>query len=114
MIKRKILDVEVDEYVDFYDTIDGKTPTGVIDAMQYYIDKFKDRDVYFSIEHYGYDGGKELKIRERRLENDKEFDKRLKEHEKENARQLKIKEKKEEKELAEYERLKKKFEGVEK
>lgn len=114
MIKRKIVDVSIDDYVDFYDVLDNKTPKQVIDVMQLYLKEYKDRDVYFNVDCYGYDGGKELKLRERRQENDKEFNQRLKEHEKETARQLKIKEKKEEKELAEYQRLKKKFEGAEK
>ena len=78
MSKRQIVDVEVrDCYVDFYDVIDGQTPEQIIEKMEYYRQRFKDRDVYFSVESYGYDGGKELKLRERRPETDNEYEKRM-------------------------------------
>ncbi len=113
MSKRQILDVAVQDcYVDFYDVIDSRTPTEIIKVMEYYRERFKNRDVYFSIESYGYDGGKELKLRERREENDKEFNKRLAEEKKVKEAKKKLKADKEARDLAEYERLRKKFEKV--
>ncbi len=111
-LKRQIIDVEANDiYVDF-DEFDGKTPAQIIQSMQYYIDKEAGRDLYFHIQYYGYDGGKELKMRERRLETDKEYSKRCKEYEAEKEKQAKAKKTREEKELATYERLKKKFENM--
>ena len=113
MSKRLILDVEYrDCYVDFYDVIDGHTPDEIIEKMQYYKERFKGHDVYFSVESYGYDGGKELRLRERREETDKEFDKRMAEVAKEKAAKKKQKADKDARELAEFMRLKKKFEKV--
>jgi len=111
MSKRKILDVVVDEYVDFYDVLDSKTPDQVVEAMKYYQEKYVGRDIYFDIQSYGYDGGKELKIRERREENDKEYEKRLGEEKKERARKKQTKAEKEAKEFLEFQRLQKKFQG---
>lgn len=107
-----MLDVEIAEYVDFYDVLDGKTPDQVVEAMKYYQDKYAGRDVYFDIQPYGYDGGKDLKLRERRLENDKEFEKRVAEEKKAKAKAKEAKATKEAKEFLEYQRLQKKFEGV--
>ncbi len=112
-MKRKILDVEVNAFVDFYDVLQGKTPAQVVEAMSYYIEKYAGRDVYFDIVHYGYDGGKELKLRERREENDREFYKRTTEEAKARAKANEDRKTKEAKELLEYERLKKKFEKFE-
>lgn len=111
MSKRKILDVEVNDYVDFYDVLDGKTPDQVVEAMAYYQQTYAGRYVYFDVQSYGYDGGKDLKIRERRLENDKEYGERMREEEKEKTKARATKAAKELKERAEYERLKKKFQG---
>ena len=111
MSKRLTVDVEVkDCYVDFYDVIDSRTPADIIELMGYYKERFKDRDVYFSVESYGYDGGKELKLRERRLETDKEYDRRMAEEKKAKEAKKKSKAAQEARELAEYERLRKKFE----
>lgn len=111
MTKRLILDVEVtDCYVDFYDVIDSRTPDEIIEIMEHYKERFKDRDVYFSVESYGYDGGKELKLRERREETDREYYKRLDEEKKAKDAKKKLKAAQEAKEFAEYERLRKKFE----
>jgi hypothetical protein len=112
MSKRKILDVRLDDYVDFYDVLSLKTPDEVVEAMKYYQKQYAGRDVYFSVETYGYDGGKELTLRERREENDKEFAKRTADEKKERAIKKSAKVLKEAKERAEYERLKKKFKNV--
>lgn len=108
---RRIVDVELDEYIDFYDVLEDKTPDQVVEAMKYYQEKFAGRDVYFDIHSYGYDGGKELKMRERRLETDREFEKRLAEEAKVKAKEKESKATKEAKEFLEYQRLQKKFQG---
>jgi hypothetical protein len=108
MSKRKILDVEANEYVDFCE-FDGRTPEEIIERMKALREEMGNRDVYFDIEHYGYDGGKELKLRERREETDKEYNARLAVEAKTKAKNKADKAAKEAKELAEYERLKKKF-----
>ena len=107
---RKILDVEANEYVDFYE-FDGKTPEEIIERMKALRAEMGERDVYFYINHYGYDGGKELTLRERREENDKEYDARIKSEDKARAKAKADKAAKEAKERAEFERLKKKFES---
>jgi len=113
MKKRLILDVEYkDCYVDFYDVIDGRTPDEIMELMKYYKERFQGHDVYFSVDSYGYDGGKELRLRERREETDKEFEKRLAEEKKAKDAKKKVKADKEARELAEFMRLKKKFENV--
>ena len=110
-MKRKIVDVKVDDcYVDLYDIIDGRTPASIIEVMTHYQQRFAGRDVYFDIESYGYDGGKELVLRERREETDREYYKRLEQEQKIKEKIKKTKAQKEAKDLAEYERLKKKFE----
>jgi hypothetical protein len=108
MSKRLILDCEAREYVDF-DEIDGKTPEEVIERMKALRADVGERDVYFYIRNYGYDGGKELTLRERREETDKEYNKRLAEEKKDRLRTKEAKALKEAKERAEFERLKKKF-----
>lgn len=110
MLTKQILDVDLNDYIDF-DVIEYKTFDEVIDQMTLLKKEYANRDVYFFVQSYGYDGGKELRLRERRPETDKEFAKRCKEHLAEKEKQLKTKKTKEEKELQEYERLKKKFEG---
>lgn len=93
----------------FYDILDGNTPEQVIERMQQLRAGYPGRDVYFDVSSYGYDGGKELNLYERRLETDKEFEKRIAEEKKVKAKEKEAKAVKEAKELAEYERLKKKF-----
>jgi hypothetical protein len=110
--QRKMLDVKVDDYIDFYDVIDGKTADEVIEAMESFKKEYAGRDMYFDIVSYGYDGGKELTLRERRLENDKEYEKRIAEEKKEREAKKKTKADKQARELAEFMRLKKKFEKV--
>jgi len=108
--QRKMLDVEVNEYIDFGE-FDGKTFDQVIEGMLALKEDFGDRDVYFYIHHYGYDGGKELQLRERRLENDKEFAKRREAEAKDREKEKLRKRTNLEKEFAEYQRLQKKFQG---
>ena len=107
-----MLDVEVKDYLDFYDILDGKTPDQVIEAAESFKKEYAGRDIYFDIQSYGYDGGKQLNLRERRLETDKEFEKRIAEEKKAKAKQKEAKAIKEAKEFAEYQRLAKKFNNV--
>lgn len=109
MSKRLILDCDAREYVDF-DDFDGKTPEEIIETMKALREEVGGRDVYYHINRYGYDGGKELSLRERREETDKEYNKRLAEEQKDKLKAKEAKAAKEAKELAEYMRLKKKFE----
>jgi hypothetical protein len=102
-----------DCYVDISDVLDGRSPAEVIEVMQHYLERFQGRDVYFNVERYGYDGGLDLKLYERRLENDREFERRIRLEklakdaaEKETAKTI-------ERERKEYLRLKKKFEKLE-
>ena len=108
--KRLALDVEAKYYVDF-DDFDGKTPEEIIETMKALRAEVGDADVYYYIESYGYDGGKTLKLRQRRLENDKEYEKRMAEEKKFKAKAREDKAAKEAKEFAEYQRLQKKFQG---
>jgi hypothetical protein len=109
--ERKIVDDRVNDYVDFGDILDGKTPDQIIEAAADFKKTYEGRDIYFDIQSYGYDGGKELVLRERRLETDKELALRIKAEEKVKAKVKEEKVAKEAKELKEYERLKKKFGG---
>jgi len=111
MIKRKIVTESLGSE-SFYDILDSKTPEQVIQRMQEIREYYGDRDVYFDIQSYGYDGGKELYMYERRLENDKEYDRRIALEKKEKVKAKDAKALKKAKERAEFERLKKKFEGV--
>lgn len=108
--KRLIVDVEADMYVDFGE-FDGKTPEEIIEAMKVFRAEYPGRDLYFHIDYYGYDGGKELKVRERREETDKEFEKRIAREKKDSESKKRAKAEKEAKEFLEYQRLQQKFQG---
>jgi hypothetical protein len=110
MSKRKIVCESLGSE-SFYDILDGKTPEQVIEHMQGVRAYYGDRDVYFDIQGYGYDGGKELYMYERRLETDKEYDKRIAEEKKVKAKAKEAKATKEAREFLEYQRLQKKFQG---
>jgi hypothetical protein len=96
-----------DVYAGYFDLFDNKTPDEIIKAMNDFKATYPNRDLYFSFETYGYDGGVELFVNERRLETDDEYLERV---EKETLIKDKAKVK-ELKELAEYKRLKAKFES---
>jgi hypothetical protein len=108
--ERLTLDVEAKYYVDF-DDFDGKTPEEIIETMKALREEVGDDDVYYHIERYGYDGGKELKLRQRRYETDREYNKRIVDEQKVKAKAKADKAAKEAKEFAEYQRLQKKFQG---
>jgi hypothetical protein len=108
--KRLTVDVEAKYYVDFED-FNRKTPEEIIETMKALREEVGDADVYYYIESYGYDGGKELKLRQRRLENDKEYAKRMADEKKVKDKVKADKAAKEAREFAEYKRLQKKFQG---
>lgn len=101
IMSKKVLDVDADIYADFGE-FDGNTPEQIIENMVAFRTEYPGRDLYFHINHYGYDGGKEMTIRERRLETDKEYNKRLSEEEKAKAKEKEAKATKEAKEFLEY------------
>ena len=106
--KRKIVNVHLSSE-SFYDVLDSRTPEQVIERMIRLRSEYPDRDIYFDVSSYGYDGGKELDLYERREENDKEYAKRMAEEKKIKDQELAAKATKEAKEFAEYQRLQKKF-----
>lgn len=93
----------------FYSILDGMTPEQVIKEMQVFREVYPDRDVYFSVEGYGYDGGLELELYERRLETDAEYAKRTAAEKKDREKKKAAAAKKKDKEYAEYLRLAAKF-----
>ena len=108
MTERKIVDVESSYYVSF-DEFDYKTPDQIIEGMKLLKEEIGDRDVYFFFKPYGYDGGVTLELYERRLENDKEYAKRIAIEDNLKRINKQKKAQKDARDLAEYERLKKKF-----
>lgn len=104
---RKMITVTVKE-LDIAALLDRVTPDGVIAAMRDIQSLYSGRDIHFVVKRY-YDDMIELELMENRLENDKEFKKRMKIEAEENARNKSAREKKEVRERAQYERLKKKF-----
>lgn len=113
MSKRRILDVLVEDYVSLSGLLDYHNPDGLIEVMKMYKERYAGRDIYFHTTYCGYDGGSELSIRERREENDEEFNARIQEETRVKEKQKKTKATRDAKERAEYERLKKKYEESE-
>lgn len=110
MTDRKFVDVECDDIqTDYYALFNNRTPDEIIEIMNEFKDNYPDRDLYFRFVPYGYDGGVEVFVNERRRENDKEYKERI-EIEEKASNKLKAKEAKE---LAEYKRLKAKYEDIE-
>lgn len=109
MNKRRLIYVEVERYC--IDSLFGvkSSPDDVIEKLQRYKKSYEGRDIYFTYELAGYDGGYDIHLWESRLENDEEFNKRVKEEDKKKKVDENAREKKEARELKEYERLKKKF-----
>jgi F0F1-type ATP synthase alpha subunit len=106
--KRKEITVKLGTE-SFYDILDQKTPEQVIEEMQGFIQFYAGRKISFNVAPYGYDGGIELELYEHRLENDREFEKRIAEEKKVKDKAKEDKKTKEAKEFAEYQRLQKKF-----
>ena len=108
MSERRVVNKKVgDVYADYIDFFDDKTPDEIIKTMTEFKGLYPNRDLCFSFEPYGYDGGVDLFVYERRLENDEEYLERI---ELETKAKDKVKAK-EAKELAEYKRLKAKYES---
>lgn len=111
MAKRKEITAKLGTE-SFYDILDQKTPEEVIERMRELRAEYTGRKVSFNVAPYGYDGGIELELWEHRLENDREFEKRMAEEKKVKDARKKQKADKEARELAEFMRLKKKFEDT--
>ena len=110
MTKRKIVTESLGTE-SFYEILDNMTPEQVIQRMKKFREYYGDRDVYFDVQSYGYDGGKELYMYERREENDKEYNARIAREQKERASKKAAAQAKKDREYGEYMRLKAKFEG---
>lgn len=82
----------------------------VIENLNKIQDKYPDKDLFFKIERYGYDGGMDLDLYENRKETDQERDARLARLRKQRAKEKEEKLKIEQKERDLLERLKKKYE----
>ena len=108
MSKRKILDVRLSDH-SLYDLLDGRSLDDVGLELHRLKCQFEGRDVYFSLQPYGYDGGVDLELRERRLETDAEFEKRQAANKKARDKKRLADAAKKDKEYAEFLRLKKKF-----
>jgi hypothetical protein len=111
MMAKKTVTEELDS-LSFYDVLDGSTPEQVIDYMQGLRREYGERVIYFSVEPYGYDGGLDLSLYERRLETDAEYTTRTSTEKKARDKKKIAEAKKEASEYAEYLRLQKKFESV--
>ncbi len=105
---KKIITERIDSQ-SFYSILDMNTPEQVIEAVQGIRDYYGSRDIYFNIAPYGYDGGMELELYERRPETDAEYAKRTAAEKKEREKKKAAAAKKKDKEYAEYLRLLKKF-----
>lgn len=110
MSKRKIITESLGSE-SFYDILDGKTPEQVIQRMQELREYHGDHDVYFDVQSYGYDGGLELYLYQRREENDREYNTRVAKEKLERAKKKMAAQSKKDKEYGEYLRLRAKFES---
>ena len=108
MSVRKKIDVHISDKC-FHDILDDNTPDEIIDIMAGLKQSYEGRDIFFKTRSYGYDGGIELQLWERRPETDREYQKRVKAEEKEAERVAKVKQAQKDKEYADYLKLKKKF-----
>lgn len=105
---KKIVNVSMHEE-SIYDLLDQKTPDELIALMTRYKSDYEGRDIYFSVDSYGYDGGVNIELWERRLETESEYRGRMAVEARDAERQRKAKQDKDQRDRKEYERLKKKF-----
>lgn|SRR3990167_297903 len=103
MSNRKIIEA-YKERVCLYEILDNNTPDEVIEIMEILKKRFEGCDIYFNVTNYGEDG-LEIKLFERREENDKEYKQRI-------IKEKRIKTEQDTRELIEYQRLHKKFAGM--
>lgn len=109
MSKRKIIESFVSAE-SFYDILDGMTPDQIAKQLENLKTHYQGRDIFFRVKDYGYDGGAELELWEKRLETDKEYEKRVQEEKKASEKKAKEAKAKKDREYEEFLRLKKKFE----
>jgi len=108
---REFVEVKIDT-LSFTELLDDKSVEQVIQEVRAIEEQYTGRSMFFRVEPYGYDGGLELKLWERRLETDWEYEKRLSDERQIKERSKAKKLAAEAKDRAEYERLKKKFKGA--
>jgi hypothetical protein len=106
---KRIKVVEKICHVCFHDVFDLKTPDEVIEKIEHYKSLYEGREIFFDVSYDYFDGTKQLELKERRLETDKEFEERVELESMRNHRKKMDLLAKEEKERKEYERLKNKF-----
>lgn len=109
MQNKKIITDIIRTFVSLESILGSGTPDDIIHTMEELKLDYRGRDIFFEYESYGYDGGVEIRLAERRFETDVEYNRRMKVEEKQAAADSKAKLAKEAKERKEYERLKKKF-----
>lgn len=103
---RLIVDAEVDDFnLDMYRLFDNRTPSDIIENLKDLITEYSERDIYFRVFDCEYDCSQDVRLYERRLETDKEYNTRIEKEKK----LVKKEKKKEDRERREYERLKLKF-----
>ena len=108
MSERKIVEAIIKDE-SFYYLLDGKTPDDVGVLLHEFKTSYEGRDIFFKVRGFGYDGGLDLELWERRPETDREYEKRLTEEKKEQEKKALLDKKKKDQEYKEYLRLKKKF-----
>ena len=112
MSDRKIVEVLIRFNESFDNILHDKTPEQVIVYMEEFRSQYRNRDIYFRIEPYGYDGGANIALWERREETDEEYDLRMLAEKDALQRENERKKKMKEKELKEYLRLKEKYGNI--
>lgn len=92
--------------------LDGLTAKQCADVFQRIDEKHPDKLLTLCVKGYGYDGGIEVSLQEKRLENDKEYQARLEYQYAETERRLKQSNLRAVRERETYEKLKAKFGDV--
>jgi hypothetical protein len=111
-MKKKVIEVEITCPYEVSDILHRKSPEDVWKLMLHDVAKaYQGRDVFFVVDHYGYDGGITLKLHELREETDAEYKRRVAAEKKAREKVKSQKQLKDEAEFKEYQRLQKKFQG---
>lgn len=108
--ERKEVEDKLSAYVDF----DGMSLDGLAEEAAVLKEIVAGRggiegSGYIDYEYYGYDGGREMVVKYRRMETDKEYDKRLADEAKFREKEVAHKAKAKEARRREFEKLKKEF-----
>ena len=108
--ERITVEVVVKHSLDIEELLSGRTFEEVKAEMGRLEKMYQGRDVHFETRGFGYDGGVELVLVERRPETDKEYERRVDILQKAEQANQRIKERKRERDRKEYERLRRIFE----